>query len=514
MAMDAGSVTVDNDTGKVYVRSPHSMTELARAVDLVVRPQQRAVSIGDSTAAGVATATPSAIVGAGRIATATNSGHSIMTGSRILVSRCDQPEFNGLTEVIASDSTTYTFRLPNGANYTGDASSSLGFQVRMLDAWNGTNVLAIASAMGGWLFDDIVNLSVGSETAAETLARFGTALAQGASLIEIRTGINSVNADESADSIFETIRQMGELTFAAGARLLLHTVGPLGSSHASYSTTRLAVINRLNRLIKGYCVRNATRAKCLDTFALWVDPMSTAGDWRSGYTTDYIHPLSKASWYAAKAVLPWLQRHYSPLPWPVASVTDDIVDDASSLNLFEYGLCTGSSGTITAATGNSGTISDGLSATVQGTPVTTVNTHGQTRADGIGYDNRCVITADSSGDGISFLATSATLHQRFDDYPRRLTRSGVNFRVTATDVDFANVQFSWNITENSVARSINAMNGLVIPAGETADLWFATPAVPIPPGTLSSVRPRLTTTLSGAGEATVFHGAYFSQLEA
>ena len=62
------------------------------------------------------------------------------------------------------------------------------------------------------------------------------------------------------------------------------------------------------------------------------------------------------------------------------------------------------------------------------------------------------------------------------------------------------------------STTVNGMNGLVIPAGETADMWFITPPVKIPAATLASVRPRLTCTLSGSGVATIKHGRYFSRV--
>lgn len=478
------------------------------------RPDKKrlAVSIGDSTVAGVATVVPSGLTCVGDLVTAAAAGHSVMTGSRILSSRADQAQYNGYAVVESSNASGFTFRAPNGRPNILTATSALGFQIRMLDAWSGTNILAIASAMAKCVFNDIINLSVGSESAADTEARFSQALVFEPCLIEIRTGINSINSDVVASSIFTSIKRMCLQAINKGIVVVLHTVGPLGSAHASYTAARLQEINSLNDMIRQFSWMYSESVILLDTNALWINSTNTSGDWKSGYSTDFIHPLSKASYYAAKELYPELQRRFSRIVWPICSVTDDVVDDADNLNLFEFGLCTGSAGTITAATGNSGTISDGLSATVVSTPVTTVNTHGQTRDDGIGFDNQCVITANSNGDGINFPVTSANLHQRFDDYPGRYTQSGVNFKLVSTDVDLANVQFSWNITEATIARTVNGMNGLVIPAGETVDMWFITPPVKIPAGTLASVRPRLTCTLSGSGVATIKHGRYFSRV--
>jgi len=483
-------------------------------IALLGRPDKKrlAVSIGDSTIAGVATVVPSGLTCVGNLITAAAAGHSVMTGSRILSSRADQKEYNGYAIVESSDASGFTFRAPNGTPSILTATSALGFQIRMLDAWSGTNVMAIASAMAGAVFNDIINLSVGSETALDTEARFSQALIFEPCLIEIRTGINSINADATAANIFTSIKKMCLQAINNGIVVVLHTVGPLGSAHASYTTARLQQINSLNDMLRQFAWMYSDMIILLDTNALWIDSTNANGDWKSGYSTDFIHPLSKASYYAAKELQPELSRRFRRIPWPICSVTDDVVDNAANLNLFEFGLCTGSAGTITAATGNSGTISDGLSATVVSTPVTTVNTHGIARSDGIGFDNRCVITANSNGDGINFPVTSASLHQRFDDYPGRMTQSGVNFKLGTLGVDTANVQFSWNITEAGIARTVNGMNGLVIPSGETVDMWFITPPVKIPSGVLSSIRPRLTVTLSGTGSGTVHHGRYFSRV--
>jgi lysophospholipase L1-like esterase len=125
-------------------------------------------------------------------------------------------------------------------------------------------------------------------------------------------------------STFDQIR-------AAGISLFIHTITPnYGIAPNSTQKTAKAVINRF---IRDYCRRN-NGCVCIDTNAYTTEP--STGSWKTGYSTDLIHPLTRGAQAVGRAIVAAL----SSLA-PAAPVLSGSVDDLN--NKFTNGMFIGGS---------------------------------------------------------------------------------------------------------------------------------------------------------------------------
>lgn len=470
-----------------------------------------AVVIGDSISNGTSSFAPTSLSASGTTVTVAATAHGLLPGMKIQVGRASPDEYNGYHEVATIPSAnSFTYVVPH-APATSPATGS-DITIYPQHKWTARNYLAMASARLGGIFDDVICRPIGGQTTEQIRARLASVFEYQPAVVMVIGGINDVMTDVATADIIANLEVMYERVRAANAICVGMTIGPLGTGHADYSTARLQVIHDVNRWIRRYAAEH-TEFILVDAFQLWVDPTDADGEWRSGYTSDDVHPDPLASWYLSAPLATALSKYFTALPWPDASATNNYGADTASAQLMDNGLFSGTGGNLTGSPTPTGDAADGWNVTVQGSVSGIVGTAETARADGIGFDLKAAVTASAANGGVT-IPLSSPNHARINAKAGKVLQFGVHLKLDTIGQNTANIQVAIELTYGGVAYKINAINGLVVPAGATdVDLYLVTSRMVIPSLTFTAARPRITATLSAAGAFNVLVGRAFELCE-
>lgn len=468
----------------------------------------RLCAIGDSYIShGVSTFAPTQITSEGIIATVTSTGHGLWRGARISVERADQDEYNGLYTVDdVIDANVFTFRFSGSA--TRSASSVAGFIVGAQQKQTDRCFAAWANALfsGGPRFVLDTVAGAGGETSGQVRSRFvRDCLSRQPRLVLEYSGINDIIYDVPINTIFENRKSMWDAAIQSGARPIVTTLAPLAPGHGSYSQTRLTNIIMLNARIRDYARSNGA-AILLDVFKVVVDPTSNysalAGgtytssfEWKSGYESDNIHPLSKAHLAIGAELASVLSAVLPPMNLLPSSVADSYQYSSGSSQLLDNplmqtGAAGSTAGTVTGTVAELWQITESGSASVSASVVA--------RADGIGNNQRMVTTSTAAND-YAELHQPSSIHGRVSEGDRLVAICEVSLSAVTA---LGRLTYSVEFTVDGVTYTAGFVQSDTTMDTDNRTFVLATPEITIPPGLLSNLRTRLRVRHTGAGGST------------
>lgn len=316
-----------------------------------------------------------------------------------------------------------------------------------------------------------------------------TAIASLAQHAIIMGGVNDFFANFTVDTVKAAYNRVIEKLIAAGMTVWVCTQPTMSAAYSSYTVTRNASMFQLNtwlrQQVNSIWARHGVRL--IDLAETAVDPSSTTGDYKSGYSYDGgLHPSNVGAYFMGKEIARVWSKYVPEANILVSSRADNYNYSSAIGNLIDNGLFYNGSGT---ATGFSGTAVAGGASTNSLV----------SRSDGIGQDQQMIVTSSANNDGY------------------RLSTSSLHTRCASGDI----LQFCCEITVSSITN----LRGVRLTAdfvGTTtrgvADLYYDpsddialtegfTAVMKTPPnfinGTPTSVVANLSINFSGAGGATV-----------
>lgn len=477
-----------------------------KSVDLA-----RMCCIGDSfISQGTATGAPSAITSSGTTMTITQAGHGQWQGSRLALERVDQDEYNGLHEVdTVLSANQYTVQFAGSS--TPIATSSAGFSVSPQERLTDKCIAAWAnfSFTGGPRFVIDTIAGAGGQRSDQVLARLDRdCLSRDPDLVLEYSGINDIIQGYTASQIYANRSAMWDRIIAAGRTPIVTTLAPLHYSYVSFTAERAAQIIALNTMIRDYAHRNK-RALLLDVFKIVTDPTSNYTDiaagtfttsfaWKTGYTTDFIHPTPEGYAQIGLGLRDLLSPILPTMELLPSSVGDSYQYNSASRQLLDNPLMVnGAGGTV------AGNVVPGAANVAHLWQITasgagsSVSASVVARGDGIGYNQRAELTSTASADYME-------LHQPSSIHARVAAGDQIMFvceldltNMAAIDRHTALIEFTLDGTAYNCGF---IQSGSAV--GQTnKSLIIATPVMTVPAGTLTNLRTRVRVRASGAGGA-------------
>jgi lysophospholipase L1-like esterase len=248
------------------------------------------------------------------------------------------------------------------------------------------------------------NAGVSGNTVAQMYARIQSdVLAYSPKCVTVMGGINSINAGLSAALVWDDpvnggLKQIYDTLRANSIRVIACSILPLASGHPSFSAANTEKALWVNQKIKDYCYANQGTI-FFDAFAVVVDPTSlTAAAATSMIDSGNIHPSAfGARKMGAKlaAVLNNILPAWDNLP---SSYADSYLVTAGNTNRAPNPTFVGTSGTLIGVA--SGSVANNWNAgNTTGSPACVCSV--VTRSDGIGRNQRCVVTSAANNDAVT-----------------------------------------------------------------------------------------------------------------
>ena len=225
-----------------------------------------------------------------------------------------------------------------------------------------------------------------------------SAISTGARNLIVMGGVNDVINDVPVDAIFTAYKALIDRAVLAGMRVFVCTQQGMTAAYASYTAARNVALMNLNAMLKVYCAtKSPMQVVLIDTARTCVDPASTTGSYKSGFTLDNLHPNNRGAFAKGKKIADVLNSIFPAVETAISSNADNVSLDASSLNILTNGLMINATGGL--ATGY--TLTTTGSASVPSPAVTD-------RADGIGKDQVLNITFTAANETVTFSTSAIT----------------------------------------------------------------------------------------------------------
>lgn len=275
---------------------------------------------------------------------------------------------------------------------------------RTANAWAQTGPITKSTALdwfewgqalttGGRRFDVIANKGTAGDTTTQMAARFAAdVLALNPDAMTIWGGTNdawSTTAD--VDATYLRMVTMMDLARSAGIYIFLVSETVANTKTAAFPP----LVFYYNEKLREYAFvhRGVT---FLDFNSQIVDPLSATAYPAIGTTYDGLHPSINGAYLCGKNVVAPALAGFPPRGQALLnSICDNQTYNAASANVLDVGMFQGSGGS--KAGGHTGTLATGW--TSSGTATAVLST--PARSDGCGNNQRAVITAASSSDGLT-----------------------------------------------------------------------------------------------------------------
>jgi acyl-CoA thioesterase I len=367
-----------------------SVTKLARDNTFVM--------FGDSiTAETWSGASGVTLVRSGNVVTATYNGHPFMTGQIARIEQFANTTFNGVFTVTRTRTNTFTYPCEGV-----DASTSGGY-VRvpywMPDkAWETWARFRLKNRLRV-----LYNAAIGGDTTGNMLARVqADVISRAPSWVSLMGGINDINSLTDVQ-IFANLQAIYVKLRDAGIRIVAHTILPLETGHAYYSTANNQKIVSINHMIRQECLCMPNMVLC-DSYAAVVDPVSSTGQPKTGYLqADHIHPSARGAEAIGTAFANAVAAFIPAVNTLVASASDNKGANSSNTNYWLWLPYTPSTGSV--AGGATGTPPGGFRVTIStGSPTVVASSVARTVAtdgDAIGYNCRVVFTSAAANNKVT-----------------------------------------------------------------------------------------------------------------
>lgn len=353
----------------------------------------RFVLMGDSiTAQNFQNSVPTAMSRSGNVVTVTSASHALLTDQRIRVNAAVPDDFNGPATITKIDANSYRY---TSVGADGAATLNSDFQVLRLEHGSSQGYWCwLNSLFGGGLYMAGIT-AVGGQTTTSILDQVAEAQSYLPTHAIVLAGINDVVAGTATATIIANLETIYLSMISVGATVVALSVTPLGSAHASDSLANSVKILEINRWIRAFCA-NTQGMIYVDAYSAVVDPLSaTAGDYKTDYSVDGIHPQP----VGGKAIAAAIYAKLSPfltVPSPlVVSNADNYGTDSGSKSVWDSAPWVNTSGGSVSGS-VTGDVMAGVTVTEGGSGaiVCTIDA----RTDGRGYDQTMVFTPGAAAD--------------------------------------------------------------------------------------------------------------------
>ncbi len=317
--------------------------------------------------------------------------------------------------------TVFTFPCALRGTVTVDPVGTTG---QILHDWqiNDRNVMQLAMARLG-KYVRVINRGCSGQTTQRMVARFNRDVAMAEtgteslvpSIVFIRgPGINDINAGIDEQVVFANILSMVDAAQQMTPRplVVVSTLMPVSNTNPNYATGNRQARLRLNDRIRNTLgLRNGVLI--FDEDALATDSTGAQANfsgWRSGFSTDGLHDNATYDVTVSANLATLMQGQFVAPPALSVTSTQDNVGNGGSSNLQRNTNPLFAGSNAATGTGISGTAANSQTFVRKGA-ATIACTAGVTRTDGIGFDQKAVITSTAAGDGMihiqDFINTNA-----------------------------------------------------------------------------------------------------------
>lgn len=361
---------------------------------------KRLVIVGDSIPqGGKRVVTSASFSGSGTTGTIT-SGTNFIPGGKIYITNASATDdaWNGVKTISTFSASGATCTFTNDTTLTASPTVDSAFSFITIGYDYQSNERDFYTQANGRTilpFSEIVNRAGSGRRTDHVLAKIADAVSLKPGALAIQCGTNDCLQGIADATIKANLQAIVEKGLNIGAIVFLHTLPPIGPSASGYTTTIRNRALRINQWIKMYA-RATPGVVLIDTYAAVV--LASDGDWRSGYSSDDIHPTS----IGAHAIADHIKTVWDALGLagtnPSVSSTIDCYDtDNTNPNVAMNPVMNSSGGTT--GTGFIGTMP--LNWTISrwaGTPTATAAL--VARADGAGNNMEVTMTASANSDQV------------------------------------------------------------------------------------------------------------------
>ena len=460
----------------------------------LARVGKTAVIFGDSiTAQNHSPAAITSLTRTNGVVTAVATNHGMFTGTSARVYGAADgifDGFGGVHQITRVDANTFTYPQADLADDTAGACTFINLQKQDDRGW-----FFYANSQLGLPFQIVGNAGVAGETTASMLLRIDRdVLAHEPDVCFVLAGVNDISGGVPAATIISNLQSIYQQLAAKLITVVALTITPYGSGHASYNTANVQTMLAVNKWIRQYCAATPGMI-CVDTFAALVNPAGS-GAAASGVLYDNLHPAPKGALAMGTAVKNVLTGRFPAGQYLVSSNSDNYGADAGNSNIWDNAPWTTTGGTVNApATGTAAT-GHVIDATGSLTAVASV----PARADGIGYNQRLVLTPAANNDSGKIRWAGNLLNSRLVAGTWRLSFDLSIAGVAAANVKYINIYLSATIggTNLNLATLCNASsNGT--PGADIVGPQYIDFVVPS--GAVTACSLNVEAVFSGAGSA-------------
>lgn len=342
---------------------------------------------------------------------------------------------------------------PIGATYNnslaviGDSfTANAYYKSATAEEWNGKGYLTHAMALSGYRLK-LTNggmCAVGGSGVTGNIngvkfdTQLTTAIATGAKELLVMGGINDCNSDVSPDVTIAAYKALLDRAVMAGMRVWVCTQPTQGSQFTSaYTIARQGAQLQVQEWLRQYCQRQSPdNIVLIDCAQTCTDSSSTTASYKSGYTSDYLHPNNAGAYAIGKKIAEVWNKIIPECGSLICSNADNTTYSALSKNILTNGCFINSAGGL--ATGFTTSVTG---SGVVGTPTVTA------RADGVGNNQNLPMTFSAAGDTCR-LSTAAI--SGFTNGDSLYAECEVTI---STPVNFRGVRLFFQVAGNLVSRT-------------------------------------------------------------
>jgi lysophospholipase L1-like esterase len=442
------------------------------------------ITIGDSIMGrGNQSSTVTSITCSNGIATVVHTSHGLVTNCLVNMNNVEIPSLCGIKKITVVNENTYTYpcdTLLQGPYTFINNSFVCVAQNRALDS----NIIALFNALLGSPLENLGNFGVGGDDSREMLAFHLTAWAHLApDYVFCVIGINDISVNSiTLDDMKSNLISIAEYVLSRGSRLVLMTPMALSNGYTDWVTTRADKLAQFVRWELAYFA-NYPNVLLVDMYTPSVDPASTTGNWRTGYSADFIHPAKLGVMKLAKHLSTLYANVFPPYRSKLFSLADTYGSNSNSKQLNDNPgfFNTGTGGTLNGASNNAN-VATGYEITFTGSP-TSVTPTLENNENGDG--KKQVVTVVANG------ATQGFRIRRLSQFASRVSPGDkvvLECRVEGTQIDstFRWLQVGIDLTVGGINTTLNAVASSGSDSwGETFDTVWRTMPFEIPAGLTS-----------------------------
>ena len=267
-----------------------------------------------------------------------------------------------------------------------------------------------ANALLGCPFSLVLNAGVAGNTTSQILARISSVLEVKPAWCFVLGGINDIAQGVPIQTTIENLKTICTKLQKSGIRTVLIAVSP-----NTQSAGQSRKVQQVNQEMARWCEAGQDGVIFVDAYKYVVNPTDTTGAAQDGMLHDALHPSAKGARAIGRAIADTIKNLVPSVSILPSTASNSYAIDATSSQLLANPLFTGSAGVVIGA-GASGTLATGWSGGTASGTLTSVFSSGQSRADGIGFDQRIAITNAAANSSVNIRQSPSLSAMSVGDY--------------------------------------------------------------------------------------------------